>query len=777
MSPPASESGSIPLWRSTPLLRACTGAPEIAVEHLFPSGRQAISWCLRDLGLGRADRVAIPEWSSACVVSAIGACSTPVPMREACEYRLGVAAILLYDQWGWPIPEAHIDRVRDRFGDCHLLLDKVDSPCLGEKRLSANGGAPFAEIWSLSKTLGLSGGGLVRVEKALVKPSFPTAALAPDAFKGIDDWAKSKFPAIPDHIVDYVRTNCVNEAFECEALRRKKNIAALIETAAAAAWPRWMHEALQGGAAPGIAPVFIGAETQDLAKYGAVLKERFDIESELYHFNVSGDPVSPRFEQCLAVPTHGDIDPERLRQAIDAIGPSSTSVNERMDRSVVVGGGIAGLAAARLIAERDQKVALVERDAELGGMLRSVVDDAGRAYDIGTHFILATGAPGLDAVLFDKADREEWIRFEDSLREGNYFCGRLDQKSGCIDAQLLDRPVFERGLAELVSQSPSTETFGNLGQQLDSMYGPTFAKEIFRPVMRKLTGSDLSELAPDMHRTFSVSRLIVANSETSRALKSSPLLDGKIAYARSEDGTSNITKYYPRFGGVGGWVESLAERSGAKGTEFLLGQSVKHIEVVNRRVKSLQLTSGDELPCDYLVWTLPAATFLHVTGNKAGGTRPDFRQLFLLHLAYDTRVLSDCHWITCYEPDFLTYRVTLYPNIVGGCSSSHHLTVEVLLNPQERPEGIEARVQDELVEMGIVKRSARVVSMLTEQIQNALPITTPDMVASNIQNMEAAQSIAENVAFVGRASGSHFQIDILKDVDIALAAQFGPLPA
>ena len=93
----------IPLWRNKPVVASSFAKEKIfPLENVFPSGRQALSYTLQHAGLSRNDRVAVPEWSSHCVISAIGKVATPIPFHEVVQHRIGVSAVLLYDQWGWP---------------------------------------------------------------------------------------------------------------------------------------------------------------------------------------------------------------------------------------------------------------------------------------------------------------------------------------------------------------------------------------------------------------------------------------------------------------------------------------------------------------------------------------------------------------------------------------------------------------------------------------------------------------------------------------------------
>ena len=93
----------IQLWRDKPVVAPIVVEEEsFPFEFVFPSGRQALTQCLKHAGLSRNDRVAIPEWSSHCVIGAVGKVATPIPINEVLQNGIKVSTVLLYDQWGWP---------------------------------------------------------------------------------------------------------------------------------------------------------------------------------------------------------------------------------------------------------------------------------------------------------------------------------------------------------------------------------------------------------------------------------------------------------------------------------------------------------------------------------------------------------------------------------------------------------------------------------------------------------------------------------------------------
>src|SRR5271167_4505458 len=154
-------SSTIGLWRNAPPTRGSNSGERFPVEFIFPSGRQALSHALSQSGMSRAKRVACPEWSSHCVLSAVSRYATPLPMKEVLHAGLAVDDVLLYEQWGWPLRTDVWEHLAERFPRVPLIWDRVDSAdWLVRDAPPAN--EVIADIVSLSKLLGFSGGGILR---------------------------------------------------------------------------------------------------------------------------------------------------------------------------------------------------------------------------------------------------------------------------------------------------------------------------------------------------------------------------------------------------------------------------------------------------------------------------------------------------------------------------------------------------------------------------------------------------------------------------------------
>jgi hypothetical protein len=315
----------LPLWRNQTVCgKLGDGKLSSAIEdiHIFPSGRQSIAHVLKVLGIVRSDRVAFPEWSSQCVLNAIGSAASPLPMREAVRHGIPVRAVLVYEQWGWPLISQSIEEIGFRFPGCNLIVDRVDSPQMAILP-AIRGMSHVAEIWSLSKTLGLPGGGMARIDGQWLefKPAANNLHISEALFPMIDDpfvqhILKTEVPAVPPETLIFTRKFAIAETMEAERLARLDNLRAIMDSNQLQKYPEWMSSSGNSGAGPGIVPLYIGSSQVFLESRRSFYEKKYGIETRAYHFNISGDAVWPLYENCLAFPIHGMLDPKLIAAAV-----------------------------------------------------------------------------------------------------------------------------------------------------------------------------------------------------------------------------------------------------------------------------------------------------------------------------------------------------------------------------------------------------------------------------------------------------------------------------
>ena len=315
------------LWRDAPVWvpRSADARPIVAADTIFPSARQAITRVFASRGMTRARRVALPEWSSHCVISAIGKCSMPVPIREVLICGIPIDGVLLYEQWGWPFKTEVYSVLTERFGEIPIVLDRVDSAdFIRNRRVAVEENGAIVEIASLSKTLGFCGGGLARCGGEYL-PFWPDASSG--TFTYAIQWREQE-AEIEERMLTFLKNesetfwpqlkhqidDCdIPGAMALECRNRQSNLKVIASLPVGRGWPGWMHAAIEMGAAPGIAPLMLGEPIETIVSRQKEVRSRYRIETAAYHFDIAGNPLAPEYVDCLAFPVHGMVD------SVDAI--------------------------------------------------------------------------------------------------------------------------------------------------------------------------------------------------------------------------------------------------------------------------------------------------------------------------------------------------------------------------------------------------------------------------------------------------------------------------
>ncbi len=438
--------------------------------------------------------------------------------------------------------------------------------------------------------------------------------------------------------------------------------------------------------------------------------------------------------------------------------------------AMVVGGGVAGLAAALLLTERGQSVALVEAAPAPGGLLRSRRRDPWGSFDFGTHLFSETGVEELDDVLLRRQRTDDaWVAHP-ACRQDIFFGGER-RETAFPDARVLPAAVHDQGLAELLALPPLQSAPATLEEQIAHTFGRVFLREIFAPIMRKYTGRPLAELAPDAHLLFGLHRLIAGTAEQTIALKAaSPWHDARLAFHDPQASARPVRHYYPRAGGIGRWTDDAVATLQARGAAVLCGSLIAKVteDDAARAITSLTLADGREFAARTVVWTGPLPPLFQAAGvpGPALSGPPSFCRTILVDLVLDQPLATAAHWITCHDPASAIFRVTNYAAVEGRPGAAPaRLTLEILQPPEREAAVTEEDLSRELLAMRLIPPGAKILAAWRDDIARGFPIMTPAFLRDTRALAETAAARWENVRLAGRATGRvFFMRDVLTDV-------------
>ncbi|MCH7605338.1 NAD(P)-binding protein [Patescibacteria group bacterium] len=430
-----------------------------------------------------------------------------------------------------------------------------------------------------------------------------------------------------------------------------------------------------------------------------------------------------------------------------------------MNSAVVVGGGITGILSAIILKEKLERVYLVEKNPHCGGLLQSFQNEEGVSFDYGAHFLKETGIAELDRILFGEMQEENW-HILPFLKAGNFFAGSLNEKNSFVDVTRLTPALYSEGIAKLMDLEEPIEDSSHLEEYLKSYFGEVFTNEVFAPIPQKLYGCELKELNPTAHRLFGLTRIMAFNAFTTREMKKSPFFDQKLAFHSYREGISYLKNYYPKQGGIGQWVSLLQKQMIRQGVEILTSELVQKIEHDENHVSNVILGSERVLPCNLLVWTIPSYLCAKAANLSFSAAPPQLRTSSLYHFVFDSPFQTDLHYVTCYDPSFVSFRITLYSNVrERGEQPPYNCTVEVLSDRIENLGDMQETVVQELVRMGIVPATAQTLYSSSEVVREGFPVLTNTFVSQSQTQLTSIKNSLKNALFLGRTGGGAFFMD------------------
>lgn len=273
-------------------------------------------------------------------------------------------------------------------------------------------------------------------------------------------------------------------------------------------------------------------------------------------------------------------------------------------RIVVLGAGVAGLYAGRVLAEAGAEVTVVEKEPILGGLAASYQQN-GNAYDLGVHHLHGHDPEILQDIQRLFADELNSVRKSAKIRFGkgyrSYPLKFFDLLTG-VPAWFLVRAVTAMVLQQSRNKISAREP-KNAEEALIQLYGRPLYEYFFRDFTESYWGFPTSHLSAEFIRA-KMPRLSAIDMAR-RALV-------KMGLAREKEGavasaTAEETLYYGS-GGAGELPTTLARFVTERGGRVLTESPVVALERDGTRVTAVHCRRGSEalrLPCDRCISTIP----------------------------------------------------------------------------------------------------------------------------------------------------------------------------
>jgi len=314
-------------------------------------------------------------------------------------------------------------------------------------------------------------------------------------------------------------------------------------------------------------------------------------------------------------------------------------------KTVIIGGGLAGLAAAYKLAGRDE-VVVIEKEPELGGMASSYSID-GYHIEKYYHHIFAGDKELIDLIEeFGLGSRLEWLRGS----TGYYFNGNVYPMNTPLEI-LKALPLMDIiRLTWLVLKAKSikdTAPFDDIIAKdwIIDTAGESVYNNFFLPLLSGKFGDNKEKV-------------------------SAAWLLGRVRI-RSNRGTKGERLGYMR-GGFHALVEAMADDVRKKGGRTMRG-TVSRIEVTNREIRSVAV-DGVSIECDRVISTLAPHSLEKIIDTALLGHELNisYQGTACALLGLTEKVMDDVYWLNIKE-DVPFGAVIEHTNFIPVSDYKEHL--------------------------------------------------------------------------------------------------------
>ena len=337
---------------------------------------------------------------------------------------------------------------------------------------------------------------------------------------------------------------------------------------------------------------------------------------------------------------------------------------------VVLGGGISGLTAARILQDQERDYVLLERCPTLGGLTRTV--EVGEfCFDYTGHFLHLCRYSSPGSIPYANLKDHEWEQV--SRRSCCFVGGKLITAPIQYNLAELPSPLFEQCVDSYNTRPTLSENeSATFRDYVVSGFGQTLSDLFLIPQNEKTMAIPLDRLSKHAVRRF----FPAPDEKLVRA--------GMTAGAGLNVKSYNSTFWYPKAGGIGRLVHGLR-------SEIRNSSVNQDVVAIDLREKTLRTSTQDTFHWDTMFSSIPLKSLCEMTNDdelKHASADLSHSSTISFNIGLRCPVrpeFADVHWLYVPDRSIPFYRVGFYSNIGTGMSTpgSSALYVEVGMPPDE----------------------------------------------------------------------------------------------
>ena len=388
---------------------------------------------------------------------------------------------------------------------------------------------------------------------------------------------------------------------------------------------------------------------------------------------------------------------------------------------LVVGGGFQGIIAAALLAKKGERnIAVLERGAGLGGVLRGK-EHNGLMLDFGCHLFNNDESEVTALMLELLGDKYHPVDVEyASITQGNKKEGIAVPSFGFLPSNQIEeslKDILNNAKAREAGKTPDCKT---LQDWINEHYGENLGASII-PMVKTACGHAAQDIDAEGIYKTQLSCIHLSDDEKKiLPLKESHPEFGKVValssqknqmrfYPEAEKDFKHRT-FYPSENGTRGFAQAAEKYFEENNVNLLTEKAIEGIETAGDRGLVVTLAGGEKIRTKKLIWTLDVGALAALLLKENKLTPYGLKvPLSLFYYFVDKDDVPEYTYLHDFTPEKKFYRVSA-PGFYGrqvNDKNQSYICVEVPADPEsdlwQNPQNYSDDIWQEIKEAGMVK--------------------------------------------------------------------------
>jgi len=452
--------------------------------------------------------------------------------------------------------------------------------------------------------------------------------------------------------------------------------------------------------------------------------------------------------------------------------------------AVIIGGGISGLTSAYFLAKKGYKVHVVEKNKELGGLLRSFDYGEHGHFDYGAHNILETGIDDLDEFYLSLLASDDWqitrtLNGQTRALTGLLYRDKLQQNSPFID--LRNHPKVASYIGDFflnIEKHPKPSVgieCGDADSYSRYLFGDLITDDIIVPALQKLYGKKSTELNAMVLHLTQFTRIGLFEESIMQELVTTRIIGSRLAYTEQlslpDQYGKSLKSFYPKKYGIYRVIDAIKVKLDELGIAFHMEETITDITIKNNKIN--QVSIGNNLiKADVVISTIGFSSLVGLLSLDVRGLSFDKApQTVMTNILIDKPLkVGELSFIYSYDKGSNIFRLDNYQNYCQAAKrkGGYAITIEsLLLTDKLDDDKLQFELIKELKHYQLIEDDTQINFIKTERIIGGFPMLSQNNIniINNLREQVSKLAIT-NLITVGVLSevGLFFENQVVQDM-------------